>query len=106
MFNPEPKRPAYFIGNEILQPGSYEYLIYDNTTPAAYGMDILQCSPLNPNTWEACQIFSNYEFALNISCIYNGLSRDHHYLSELTEPELRGLQCIKFKTQVNYALKF
>ena len=38
---------------------------------------------------------SNYKSALNIKCKYNGLSRDHH-LSELTEPELRGLHCISF----------
>ena len=34
---------------------------------------------------------SNYEFALNIKRKYNGLSRDHNHLSELTEPELRRL---------------
>ena len=27
---------------------------------------------------------SNYEFAINIKCEYNGLSRDHNLLSELT----------------------
>ena len=30
------------------------------------------------------QIGSNYEIALNIKCKYNGLSRDHNHLSELT----------------------
>ena len=30
------------------------------------------------------QICSNYEFAFNIKCKYNGLSRDHNHLSGLT----------------------
>ena len=39
---------------------------------------------------------SNYEFALNIKCKYNGLSRGHNHLSELTgflKPELSGMHC-------------
>ena len=50
---------------------------------------ILQCSPLNSNSRgpTKCVLImrcSNYKFTLNIKCKYNGLSRDHNHLSELT----------------------
>ena len=49
----------------------------------------LKCSLLNsncPGTTKFILIMrcSNYEFALNIMCKYNGLSRGHNHLSELT----------------------
>ena len=58
----------------------------------------LQCSSLNSNSRGPTKFVlimrcSNYEFALNIKCEYNGLSRDNNHLSELmlipelTEPE-------------------
>ena len=56
------------------------------------------CSPPNLNSREPTKFVlimrcSMYEFALNIKCKYNGLSRDHNHLSELTKPELTGLHC-------------
>ena len=39
---------------------------------------------------------SIYKFVLNIhvKSKYDELSRDHNHLSELTEPELKGMHCI------------
>ena len=49
----------------------------------------IQCSPLNSNSRGPTKSVlimkcSNYKFALNIKCKYNGLSGDHNRLSELT----------------------
>ena len=49
----------------------------------------IQCSPFNsnyqgPTKFVLIMRCSNYEFALNIKCKYNGLSKDHNHLSELT----------------------
>ena len=60
--------------------------------------NIIQCSPLHSNS--RGQICSNYEFALNIKCKYNRLSKDHNHLSELTKPELSGIDCNNNKYQV------
>ena len=54
----------------------------------SYSMYV-QCSPLNLNSWGPTKLVlimrcSNCEFALNIKCKYNRLSRDHNHLSELT----------------------
>ena len=48
----------------------------------------LLCSPLNSNSRDLPKFVlimrcSNYKFALNIKCKYNGLSKDHINLSEL-----------------------
>ena len=53
-------------------------------------------TPPRPTKFVLIMRCSNYESALNIKCKYNGLSRDHNHLSELTvrEPELSGLHCI------------
>ena len=49
----------------------------------------IQCSLLNlnfrrPTKFVLIMRCSNYKYALNIKCKYNGLSRDHNQLSELT----------------------
>ena len=49
----------------------------------------VQCSPLNSNSRGPTKLVlimrcSNYVFALNIKCKYNGFSRDHNHMSELT----------------------
>ena len=49
----------------------------------------IQCSPLNSNSLGTTKFVLiircfNYEFVLNIKCKYNGLSRDHNHLFELT----------------------
>ena len=49
----------------------------------------IQYSPLNSNSRRPTKLVliircSNYEFALNINSKYNGFSRDHNHLAELT----------------------
>ena len=40
-------------------------------------------TPGEPTKFVLIMTCSNYEFALNIKCKYNVLSRDHNHLSEL-----------------------
>ena len=54
-----------------------------------FSISKLQCSPLNSNSPRLTKFIiimrcSNYEIALNARRKYNGFSRDHNHLSELT----------------------
>ena len=55
-----------------------------------FGFDFkVQCIPLNSNSRRPTRFVlimkcSNYEFASNIKCKYNGISRDHNHLTTLT----------------------
>ena len=44
----------------------------------------VRSTPRLPTKFVPIMRCSNYEFALNIKCKYNGLSRDHNHQSELT----------------------
>ena len=61
----------------------------DKATDIPLQYVVIQCSPHISNSGKPTKFVlimrcSNYEFALNIKCKYNGLSRDHNHLSELT----------------------
>ena len=71
---------------------AFVYIIFKKRGKHAFSVLMfvcIQCSSLNSNTWGSTKFilimrYSNYEFALNVKRKYNGLSRNHNHLFELT----------------------
>ena len=59
-------------------------LIPVTPTNKMYSAVYLIQTPERPTKFVLIMKCSSYEFALNITCKYNGLSRDHNHLSDLT----------------------
>ena len=79
--------------------------------PSLVTFNFLVCSPLNSNFLGSIKFvliirFSNYKFSLNIKRKYNGLSRNHNHLSELTGLHCIICYCILLKSNGKKNIKF